>query len=223
MVLSRTDTQKFYDRFGKKQDSQAFYEDAGLDELVNHGEFDKAQRVFEFGCGTGRFAARLLKDYLPSSATYLGIDLSQTMVDLATQRLSSYTDRARVMKSDGSIHFPLPDHAVDRVVCTYVIDLLPDEDFQQFLSEAQRVLVPGGKLCLMSLTCGTTFVSRIVSSIWSWLFRLNAYMVGGCRPIRLQPGFDEQAWAIDYHHVVVQFGVPTEVLVASAISIRDQA
>jgi len=215
MVLSRTDTQKFYDRFGKKQDSQAFYEDAGLRELVDHGDFDKAQSVFEFGCGTGRFATRLLTDFLPSSAAYLGIDLSQTMINLATQRLADFADRARVMKSDGAIHFPLPDHSVDRVVCTYVIDILSDDDFQQFLAEAQRVLVPDGKICLMSLTFGTTFLSRVVSSIWSWLYRLKAYLVGGCRPIRLYPSLDKQVWSIDYHHVVVQFGVPTEVLVAT--------
>jgi hypothetical protein len=36
MVLTRSQAQRFYDRFGKKQDAQAFYEDAALDDLIAH-------------------------------------------------------------------------------------------------------------------------------------------------------------------------------------------
>jgi hypothetical protein len=34
MALTRYQAQYFYDRFGKKQDIQAFYEDAALDNLI---------------------------------------------------------------------------------------------------------------------------------------------------------------------------------------------
>ncbi|MEJ2728573.1 MAG: hypothetical protein P8185_08685 [Deltaproteobacteria bacterium] len=47
MVLTRSQARIFYDRFGKKQDTQAFYEDAALDDLIAH-----AERVFEFGCSS---------------------------------------------------------------------------------------------------------------------------------------------------------------------------
>lgn len=214
MVLTRSQAQTFYDRFGRQQDAQAFYEDAALDELIAHAAFEEAEKVFEFGCGTGRFACRLLTKHLPPSASYFGIDLSQTMIDIAHQRISSYSARAKVVRSDGSMRFPLPDRSVDRVVSTYVFDLLSQMDICDALTEASRVLISGGKLCLVSLTAGVTFSSRIVSKFWSTLFRLHAPLVGGCRPIRLDSYFDLGSWTVEYRNVITQFGVPSEILIA---------
>ncbi|MBW2432529.1 MAG: class I SAM-dependent methyltransferase [Deltaproteobacteria bacterium] len=75
-------------------------------------------------CGTGRFASRLLATHLPPSASCLGIDLSKTMIAIAAQRVLPYKEQAKVTQSDGFMHFFLPDHSVDRVVFTYVLDLL---------------------------------------------------------------------------------------------------
>jgi ubiquinone/menaquinone biosynthesis C-methylase UbiE len=215
MVLTRSQARRFYDRFGAKQDTQAFYEDAALGDLIAHSTFEQAEGIFEFGCGTSRLASRLLAKHLPASARYFGIDISQTMIDIARQRVSPYEERASVALSDGSMSFPLPDCSVDRVVSTYVLDLLSETDIDQALSEARRVLTPNGKLCLVSLTKGKDLASRVVSGLWSALFRLYAPVVGGCRPIRLELFISPQFWLIDYCNVITQFGVPSEVLVAS--------
>lgn len=217
MVLTRSQARTFYDRFGIRQDSQAFYEDAALDDLVSHAAFEQAESVFEFGCGTGRFASQLLTRHLPGTARYLGVDISQTMIDIARPRVATYGERARVKRSDGAIAFPLPAASVDRVVSTYVLDLLSDADILEALSEARRVLAPGGTLCLVGLTRGTGLVSKIVSGLWSLIFRLHAPTVGGCRPIRLVTRLDTAAWRVDYHHVVTRFGVPSEVLIATPV------
>ena len=169
MTLSHSQARKFYDGFGKKQDTQSFYEDAAIEELLAHAAFEQAEHVFELGCGTGRLALTLLENHLPTSASYLGIDISQTMVDLATQRLVPYKERAQVLRSDGTMHFPVADHSVDRVFSTYVLDLLSEQDMQQAIQEARRILIPGGKLCLVSLTTGNSFLSRVVSTVWSGL------------------------------------------------------
>jgi len=89
--------------------------------------------------------------------------------------------------------------------------------------EASRVLIPGGKLCLVSLTTGVTFSSRIVSKLWSTVSRLHAPLVGGCRPIRLDSYVDQDGWSVDYRNVVTQFGVPSEVLIASLNSTPDNS
>ena len=59
MGLTRSQAKSFYGRFGKMQDTQAFYEDAALDDLIAHAAFGEAANNFELGCGTGRFALRL--------------------------------------------------------------------------------------------------------------------------------------------------------------------
>jgi len=67
-----------------------------LNKLIAHAAFDSSLSVFEFGCGTGAFAARLLQHHLPADARYVGIDISGTMVSLAQKRLEPWSERARV-------------------------------------------------------------------------------------------------------------------------------
>jgi ubiquinone/menaquinone biosynthesis C-methylase UbiE len=215
MVLTRSQARTFYDRFGKKQDTQAFYEDAALDDLIAHAAFDQVEKVFELGCGTGRFASRLLAKHLSPSASYLGMDLSQTMIAIAKQRVLPYEERAKVSQSDGSMSFSIPDHSVDCVVSTYVFDLLSETDIRQAIREVRRVLIPGGKLCLVSLTQGVTFASRIVCAVWSAAFHLRPSLVGGCRPIQLGSFFVQDSWSTQYRNVVTRFGIPSEILIIS--------
>lgn len=212
-TLNPTAARTYYDRFGEKQDSQGFYEDPAIEELIAHADFQNARSVFEFGCGTGKLAARLLAKHAPSTASYVGCDISPVMIDLAKRRLAAYGERAQATLSDGAIRFSRPDRSVDRVVSTYVLDLLPEPDIRRFFAESRRVLVSEGRLCLASLTTGTGFLSRIVSSLWTAVFRLNAASVGGCRPIRLESFVDPREWLIVHKRIVTPFGVPSEVLI----------
>jgi ubiquinone/menaquinone biosynthesis C-methylase UbiE len=207
---------RFYDRFGSKQDAQAFYENPGLELLVREGAFVQARRVFEFGCGTGRFAERLLTRELPPDARYQGIDLSSTMVGLATRRLGRFGERASVTRTEGDVSFPLPRASIDRVVATYVLDVLQEERIRAFLSEAHRLLVPGGLLCTLALTHGCSTPSRFVSRVWSALSELSPRLVGGCRPIAVADQLDGSLWRQRHRSVVVAWAVPSEVLVAEA-------
>ncbi len=212
-VLGARAAQAYYDRFGKKQDSQGFYEDRALDDLIANSDFKNCQRVFEFGCGTGRLAARLLENCLSPSASYFGCDISPVMIDLAKRRLEAFGERAQVALSDGDVRFGVPDQSVDRVVSTYVLDLLSEADVRRFFTESRRVLGPGGKVCLASLTRGPGAVSRIVSSLWMSAFRLNPALVGGCRPIQVDAFVNPQDWKALHRSVVTPFGVPSEVLI----------
>jgi len=212
-VLDYAAAQAYYDRFGKKQDSQGFYEDPALDELIAHAGLHDARSAFEFGCGTGKFADRILRNHLPLSANYLGCDISPVMVGLADRRLEAYGERARVVLTEGSVRFPLPDRSVDRIVSSYVLDLLSEEDIRHFLSESHRVLGVGGRICLASLTRGATLASRIVSSLWMAVFRVRPSLVGGCRPIRLESYVDDDHWQVEHQRVLTPFGVPSEVLI----------
>lgn len=214
MTLTSSQAKKFYDRFGKKQDAQAFYEDAALNDLIAHAHFESASSVFELGCGTGRFAARLLEQHLSPSALYEGVDVSTTMIDIARDRLAPFAPRAKVSLSDGAMTIPLADHSIDRFVSTYVLDLLSEQQIHQVIKEACRVLTKDGKLCLVSLTGGNTVISRTISGLWSMVFQLSASLVGGCRPVRLESFVDQTLWSIEHQHVASQFGIPSEVLVA---------
>ncbi len=205
----------FYDRFGARQDAQGFYEDAPLDRLVAEGRFGTARAVVEMGCGTGRLAERLLQEVLPGDARYLGLDISPVMVRLASARLAPWRGRAEIRLTDGTMRLPTGDGWADRFVSTYVADLLSESDIRALISEAGRVLAPGGLLCLASLTHGRTWPSRAVSRLWSLVHRLAPERVGGCRPIRLSRFVTGPAWMTLHDSTLAPFAIPSEVLIAA--------
>jgi SAM-dependent methyltransferase len=213
-TLSHADARDLYDRIGGWLDTQRFYEDGPVGELIAHSGFGVAKSVFEFGVGTGRVAARLLRDHLPIDARYQGIDVSPTMVGLARERLATWNDRVAVGLSDGAPHLDAPDGAFDRFVSTYVLDLLSEDDIRQVLAEAHRLLSPNGRLCLVSATHGRSVVERLVMGAAGGLHRLSPRLVGGCRAIDVSSFLDRERWEIAHRAIVSKWGVPSEVVVA---------
>lgn len=219
--LTPNEARAFYDRFGAKQDQQGWYEDAALAELVEALHLAEAHRVYELGCGTGRLAARLLAERLPADAEYVAVDLSVTMCALATERLAPYAPRARVFAPDA---LP-PEFAAagryDRYLSTYVMDLLPPEGITAALAEAHRLLAPGGRLGVVSLTPGEGLWRRVVAGAWSGVHAMRPQWVGGCRPIRLVDFLPATAWRIEHRAERAAFGVASEVIVAQPLQPGD--
>lgn len=216
-VLSREQARRVYDRIGALQDTQAFYEDRATEILIEHGEFEAAHRVLEFGCGTGRFAARLLSRHLPADATYRALDLSPTMVQLARARLTPFGSRAEAILTDGSPPTAEPASSRDRFVSNFVFDLLSEGDIVAVVGEAHRILVPGGLLCVSSLSKGAGVLSRLASRAWSGVHRLRPELVGGCRPLELLAWVPSRDWQVRHHRELAPFGVPSEVVVAARV------
>jgi len=213
-TLTRKQARDFYDRFGRRQKRQAFYERPALDRLVEHGEFGEARAVVEFGCGTGSFAQRLMEEELNPDATYAGFDLSETMADLTRKRLAPFGSRVMVTRTNGRPRIPLPASSCDRFVSNYVLDLLSGQDVLRTLDQAWRVLRIDGLLCLTSLTYGTTLSSKLTIAAWLAVHSLRPALVGGCRPIVLMDFLGPASWKILYSNTVVSYGVPTQVLIA---------
>ena len=216
-TLSHQEARRIYDRIGAGQDTQAFYEDVATRELIRHGEFASARAVFEFGCGTGRFARTLLRDHLAPTATYRGVDLSPKMVGLAERRLSEFAERARVVLTDGDPPTSEPSAFFDRFVSNYVLDLLSEAEIVAVVLEAHRMLRPGGLLCLASLSPGHGPISRAVIGFWSLIHRLDPRLVAGCRPIEPLRFLEKGRWEIRHHRALAPFGLPCEAVVAERL------
>ena len=213
-ALTPAQAARVYDRIGRVQDWQAFYEDRAVADLLAHAHLADAHAVLEFGCGTGRLAARMLED-LPPQASYLGLDISTRMVALASARLRPFAPRARVQQVDGSLPLPVPDAAADRVIATYVFDLLDERYTQAILDEFRRILTPGGLLCLTSLTVGHTHIQRAVSAAWTTLWRHAPQLVGGCRPIHLDTLLEQTGWQTRHRELAHAFGMVSEIIIAT--------
>jgi ubiquinone/menaquinone biosynthesis C-methylase UbiE len=212
--LTPQEARRVYDHIGRFQDWQAFYEGPVLRELLRSVDFSSAKSVFEFGCGTGAFAAKLMT-IVPTDCRYVGIDVSPKMTRLATSRLKPWAERATIKLSDGSPALPEDDGAFDHFVSNYVFELLSPDYAAKVLAEAHRILSPNGKLCLVSLGCGTSGLARLVTALWEAVWRRKPEFVGGCRPSDLSTLVSSDNWSIDRHSRVLSFGIVSDVLVAS--------
>jgi ubiquinone/menaquinone biosynthesis C-methylase UbiE len=213
-TLTPAQAMQFYDRMGARQDWNRFYEQAAIDRMIEQGDFANAHRVVEFGCGTGRIGERLLARHLPSDATYVGLDISATMVNLATERLAPFRPRAQIIKTDGSTTLDLRSESADRFFSNYVFDLLSRDDIAALVAEAHRVLAPEGVLGAVSLTHGRSTVTKMFSAGWLSLWKFEPSLLGGCRPIELLEFIPHADWRVLHMDIVRSLALSSEVVVA---------
>jgi ubiquinone/menaquinone biosynthesis C-methylase UbiE len=218
MPLSAERARRAYDRIGRLQDTQVFYEHAVTRRLAEYAAFEQARWVVELGCGTGRFAAELLRNRLPDGARYRGVEISAKMASLARRQVDPWAPRAEVVliEPPGRV-LPGSDGQFDRFVACYVLDLLAYPYTRSVLAEAARLLAPDGLLCLVSLTHGVSRTGRLVSNTWETIAERRPALLGGCRPIELATLLEPSMWRIDHREVLTRWGIPSELVVAAPI------
>jgi SAM-dependent methyltransferase len=99
-----------------------------------------AARILEVGCGTGRWLAELL----PVAREIYGIDLSPGMLQQARQRLESLT-----LICGHASYLPFPASVFDLIFCVNAFHHFPQP--RDFISEARRLLRPGGALAIIGM------------------------------------------------------------------------
>ena len=92
--------------------------------------------ALDLGCGDGRLSAELPAERLTLA------DVSSVALGRAAARLPA----ARTVELEPDTPLPLPDNAFDLVLCAETLEHV--RDVQLLLSEARRVLRPGGRLAV---------------------------------------------------------------------------
>ena len=105
--------------------------------------------ALDIGCGTGELVQRLVTHLTPrevSNTTFLGFDLSEHMLSIATQR-GQYD---RIDQLSCAEPWPYADASVDIAFCNGVLIYVQTGDEREVVvSELLRVLKPGGHAVLM--------------------------------------------------------------------------
>ncbi len=203
--ITRDAVQRFYDRLGSRMDWADPFSRAKL-RAMELLQLAPGERVLNVGAGTGRDHLRLQQAVAPGGIA-VGVDISPVMLRLAHAR------GALVTRAD-TRRLPFREETFDRLWCTYVLDLMPDDDLPRVLGEFRRVLKPKGRMALASMTEGTTPASRIVVGTWKLLYRAAPKATGGCRPLALADLVAQAGLRVVAHEIIVQCAFPSEVVAA---------
>lgn len=106
---------------------------------------DAFPRVLDVGCATGFYLLWAFEHEL-GAERLAGVDLSPTLLSEAATRLErAVRDGANVeLRESSATALPFADRSFDAVLCNGVVKYLDDNMLNAFLSEAHRVLAPGG-------------------------------------------------------------------------------
>jgi ubiquinone/menaquinone biosynthesis C-methylase UbiE len=95
--------------------------------------------VLDLGCGNGRFS-----EFIENKKKYIGIDNSQELIDIAKKRYPGID-----FKKEDALKTSFDNDCFDKIFSVSVLHHLPSHELRfNFLSEANRILKPGGLLII---------------------------------------------------------------------------
>ena len=158
-------------------------------------------RVLDLGCGTG-VLTRLIADQMdPNAGGFcLGIDAAAKMIAIAEKKRSGPACHFEVMAAED---LALEDGSFDTVVSSLFFHHVPLDLKEKSLSEAFRVLRPGGRLVIADMHTPTTLAGALVSHISRWFFfqpQIGENIAG------VMPGLISRAGFAPPHILKVYFG-----------------
>jgi ubiquinone/menaquinone biosynthesis C-methylase UbiE len=136
---------ELYDGPSRAEAAQALELSLGCGNPTSIAELNKGETVLDLGSGAGGDVLLSARRVGPSGKAY-GLDMTDEMLDLARAN-ARQAGLENVEFLEGYIEqIPLPDNTVDVIISNCVINLSGDK--RQVLSEAARVLKPGGRFAV---------------------------------------------------------------------------
>ncbi len=135
-----------------------------LDSVLKSLNARANESILDVGCGNARDIIPMLE----SGAQITGIDISQGMINEAQRDLEEAGYQGVSMQVGDATHLPFPDNCFDKVLCSEVIEHIPDAD--KAVGEMFRVLKRGGRLVISTPNCRSLYgFDRYI--VWEKMFR----------------------------------------------------
>ena len=161
--------QQNYIRMGKKRGKVRFQKIQNLLEALGKSS-KRGLLALDLGCGLG-------SGLFPLSETFehaIGIDIVLPYLILAKKRLDEESIHNVTLIRSSAENLPFEDNTFDFINATDVIEHIPDQ--RKFISEAYRVLRPGGYFCFNSPNRFSIFTREPHVNLWGLGFLPRSLM-----------------------------------------------
>jgi ubiquinone/menaquinone biosynthesis C-methylase UbiE len=131
--------------------------------IISLLDIKPGNKVLDLGCGTG-VLTREIGDRLDArrGGVAIGIDAAGKMVAAARKKRGSDICRFEVAAAEA---LPYEDRSFDAVVSSLFFHHLPMDLKEKSLSEAWRVLKPGGRIVVADMHTPSSFFGSLVSNL----------------------------------------------------------
>lgn len=132
------------------------------------------ESVLDLGCGAGLDLYLYSQKVGPKGKLY-GLDLSQAMLDKASQNLSELGVTNVEWLNASADNIPLSDNSLDLVTANGIYNLSPDKD--AVMREVARVLRPGGRTIFAEIVLKSELPSEVRCEINDWFRCIGGALV----------------------------------------------
>ena len=172
------------------------------------------ERILEIGFGTG-YAQQNIAQSVKNGLS-AGLDISIGMGRVAQRRLSraGLLDQVDLVRSD-TLPIPFQEGVFDGVYTSFTLELFDSPLIPEVLDEIHRVLKPGGRLVVVSLSKDRQLglIGRIYES-----FHDRFPKWADCRPIPARHLIEEGGFEIQESYVYKMWGIPVIIILAIPIN-----
>jgi ubiquinone/menaquinone biosynthesis C-methylase UbiE len=182
------------------------YRDWGLEKL----SAQPGEKVLEIDFGTGHCLVALAKAVAPTGHV-TGVDISDGMLAIARERLQKegLNDRADLHLGDAANLDFIEAGSLDGVFMSFTLELFDNPEIPRVLDECHRILKPGGRLSVVSMT--KTDPPGMAVRIYEW-FHEHMPDYTDCRPIFARQALEQSGFAIQDVKLSVMWGLPVEIV-----------
>jgi demethylmenaquinone methyltransferase/2-methoxy-6-polyprenyl-1,4-benzoquinol methylase len=214
VLTTKAETRAFYDKIAHVYDllseqTEGPLKHQGLQKLAAK----PGERVLEIGFGTGHCLVDLAKAVGVAGRAY-GIDLSDKMVELARQNLAkqNLADRVELFCADAT-KLPLPDASLDAVFSSFTLELFDVPEIPLVLAECRRVLKPGGRLAVVSVS--KEGKESLLVEAYEWTHKHFPNLMD-CRPIFARRAIEQSGFKVEDSNIGHMW-VPVEIVLARKV------
>lgn len=214
LPVSRTkeEAKRVYDRVSRYYDylTGAFerkYAEIALERL----SIVKGETVLEVGFGTG-YCLKQIAESIGQTGKVYGIDISSGMTEITKKRLekAGLAERTELHCGDAT-SLPFDNNTFDAVFMSFTLELFDTPEIPKVLEQIKRVLKPGGRLGVASMSKENG--ESIFLRLYEWTHNKWPKYVD-CRPICVEQSLIEAGYKIRSKEKVRLFRLPGEIVVA---------
>ena len=209
---TKADAQRFYDRISRFYGwmTGAFERKHG-ERALNMLSIREGETILEIGTGSGH-CFRQMAGLVGDSGHCCGVDISNGMLKATAHTLlgSGLATRASLCCADAA-KLPFQDNSFDAILMAFTLELFDTPEIPQVLQETMRVLRPGGRIAIVSLSKEGKASGAV--RLYEWAHR-KWPRFADCRPIYVERSLTGCGYAAAARRKASMAGLPVETILA---------